>query len=1157
MKKLLSFIFLICLTGLAFGQAHYDDDSWFHQTNKVTLTIPSDNVGVGSITPGTKLDVTGTVRATNFIGAGTGLTGTASALNIGGNASTSTSTTNINGLSIPASSALIGTNSSSQIISQTGTITNNTSGNAATVTTNANLTGPITSLGNATSIASQTGTGSKFVVDTSPTLITPIIGIATATSINKMAITAPASSSTLAVANSKTFTVNNTLTLGGTDSTTMTFPSTSATIARTDAANNFTGHQTIEGVTSTGATGTGNLVFSASPNFSGNVGIDSVTPGQALDVQGTIRTTNFTMTGQTPTSGYVLTSDSSGNGSWQASSGGGGANYWSLSPGNTGIGTTNNVGIGTISPTDYLQVQGIASGGITINSVSSGVGGCDSGTLALWHLDTDYSDSNCSGAGAVSTTPLGDATIGTPAKFGTGASQSTSTGYFSAGTTSTFIKLHNVGSFPKWYISFWWKPVFSGGEQDLIHTGNPGIYFYMNSNKSLTITLENATQNIISATSSAGAVPNDTTAFHNYEIDYDNTLGSNNMNIYVDGVNVIASTKNADTPTSSPQGSVMNIQGFSGSQICTGSMDEFIIYSGSVLHTTNFTPNTMPFSSPNTTTTLSLSGSGVKIGQLQSNSSNSSTSLIDNNITALTSSSTGNIGIDSVNPGQTLDVNGTVRTIGFTLSTSPTSGYVLTTNSVGVGTWAPASGGSGTVTSSGSPVFGNISKFTTSTNIAPAAAADIVGLFSTCSGTQYLGADGACHNSSGSGTVNSGTINDLGFYASTGTAISGDSNVFSNGTNVGIGTFNFNNAFDVDGGVGIGSTANSTYLTTAVPAGSLIVENNVGIGSSAPGQKLDVQGTIRVLGGGSVGIGTTFVGGTGEGVLTIMNGNVGIGTWVTPANLQIAGTMAATISVTSSNITAGGGLSATGNANISGAANLSIAKTTTLATSAGFNVGIGTSNPGQRLDVQGTVRSFDFSGAGTDLTGTATSLTAGNASVAPAGTLTGTTLNSTVVTSSLTSVGTLGSLLVSGNVGIASTAPGSSLDVQGTARFFGSGNTLLNIGGGNVGINTATPGQLLDVQGNIRVSLLGSSLAVASGTNGCMGQATLSSGVATVSTTCAPSTSIGIFLTDAQTSLTNVGSVTIATVTGGSSFVIQSTNILDSSKVNWWVEKTS
>jgi hypothetical protein len=47
-----------------------------------------------------------------------------------------------------------------------------------------NLTGPITSVGAATSVASQTGTGSKFVMDNTPTLITPVLGVATATSIN-------------------------------------------------------------------------------------------------------------------------------------------------------------------------------------------------------------------------------------------------------------------------------------------------------------------------------------------------------------------------------------------------------------------------------------------------------------------------------------------------------------------------------------------------------------------------------------------------------------------------------------------------------------------------------------------------------------------------------------------------------------------------------------------------------------------------------------------------------------------------------------------------------------------------------------------------------------------------------------------------------------
>ena len=98
----------------------------------------------------------------------------------------------------------------------------------------------------AAAVTGETGSGA-LVFATSPTLVTPVLGVATATSVNKMAITAPATSSTLAIADGKTFTVNHSLTLAGTDTTTMTFPATSATIARTDAAQTFTGNQTFSG----------------------------------------------------------------------------------------------------------------------------------------------------------------------------------------------------------------------------------------------------------------------------------------------------------------------------------------------------------------------------------------------------------------------------------------------------------------------------------------------------------------------------------------------------------------------------------------------------------------------------------------------------------------------------------------------------------------------------------------------------------------------------------------------------------------------------------------------------------------------------------------------------------------------------------------------
>lgn len=94
-----------------------------------------------------------------------------------------------------------------------------------------------------TGTTATTGTGSG-VRATSPTLTTPDVGVATATSINKVAITAPASAATLTIANNKTLTANASLTLTGTDSTTMTFPTTTASVARTDASQTFTGAQT-------------------------------------------------------------------------------------------------------------------------------------------------------------------------------------------------------------------------------------------------------------------------------------------------------------------------------------------------------------------------------------------------------------------------------------------------------------------------------------------------------------------------------------------------------------------------------------------------------------------------------------------------------------------------------------------------------------------------------------------------------------------------------------------------------------------------------------------------------------------------------------------------------------------------------------------------
>lgn len=112
-------------------------------------------------------------------------------------------------------------------------------------------TGTLSVARGGTGATTSTGTGSVVLATSptinSPTLVTPALGLASAMSINRVAFTAPATSATVTIADGKTLSVTQSVTLAGTDGTTMTFPSTSAAIARTDAAQTFTGNQTVNG----------------------------------------------------------------------------------------------------------------------------------------------------------------------------------------------------------------------------------------------------------------------------------------------------------------------------------------------------------------------------------------------------------------------------------------------------------------------------------------------------------------------------------------------------------------------------------------------------------------------------------------------------------------------------------------------------------------------------------------------------------------------------------------------------------------------------------------------------------------------------------------------------------------------------------------------
>ena len=108
--------------------------------------------------------------------------------------------------------------------------------------------------------------------------------------------------------------------------------------------------------------------FDLTIDTAGKVGIGTLSPTQKLDVSGTAQMTGFKM----PTdasAGYVLTSDASGVGTWQAATGGGTiggsgtADYLSKWTNSSTLGNSviyddgTNVGIGTASPIRKMEVH--------------------------------------------------------------------------------------------------------------------------------------------------------------------------------------------------------------------------------------------------------------------------------------------------------------------------------------------------------------------------------------------------------------------------------------------------------------------------------------------------------------------------------------------------------------------------------------------------------------------------------------------------------------------------------------------------------------------------------------------------------------------------------------------------------------------------------
>ena len=104
-----------------------------------------------------------------------------------------------------------------------------------------------------------------------------------------------------------------------------------------------------------------------------------------------------------------------------------------------------------------------------------------------------------------------------------------------------------------------------------------------------------------------------------------------------------------------------------------------------------------------------------------------------------------------------------------------------------------------------------------------------------------------------------------------------------------------------------------------------------------------------------------------------------------------------------------------------------------------------------------------------------------------------------------------------------------------------------------VGVGTNAPAEKLSVAGNVELTTAGNKLKIATGSNASMGTATLVAGTVTVSTT-AVATGSTIFLTcNTPGGVQGFLSAPAASITNATSFVINSSNVADTSTVNWLI----
>lgn len=747
------------------------------------LTYSSGNVGIGSVAPVAPLQVVGTIKATSFIGDGSGITGISGSISglTTNKLSKATSSTTIGDSQVSDN----GTNVGIGITSTTNTLTiqgassgsgidiNNGSTNKASINLtshdNVNLPtagAPGLQMNNDNTGSSATSAIGGNLSDAGSNIIGSLVswGIVTSKNVN----TAGSGKTGMYIYGSSGASTNEIMHLQGDGL--VAIDRTSGPPGAVLELNKLGSNPYFSIKNSS----TGDIFL---VNNVGNIGIANVSPGYQLDVTGTVRATAFIG------NGAGLTGLPSGSGTINSGTIGRTAVYsgsTTVSSSSVMTDTGTNIGVGTINPSSLLVVTQQSSTQSPVSNSTIQIVGTDANPLRIT-LDT-HNNSSASGTALMvrrsrGTSASPSAISANDVIFAASGRGYGTTGYGAASTGLMNIKANqaftdtNMGT----YISFDTTPdnsTTAAEQMRITGAGNVAIGTTIPQSK-LDVTGSDSGTTITNASAAMSVVTNINTTNNNFEdlsFSSANASGANVVGAKIAGVNVS--------------------------------------------HTAGSESTDMAF------LTRSV-GVGAERVRILAN---------------------GNVGIGSINPGQLLDVQGTVRALFFSGNGAALTGVTATAAAAGPTNAVQYNSGSSTTAGSSSFIFDGTNVGIGSAN--PKARLDL-------GTTGLLCVAGVCYtNTSGTGNL-IGSANPVFSGNQTVPSIRGGS---ANSSSVTI-TATTNAASTTDKISFITGPSGTNERMEINDAG------NVGIGTLAPRQQLDVAGTLApsapfiVTSQGNVGIG--------------------------------------------------------------------------------------------------------------------------------------------------------------------------------------------------------------------------------------------------------------------------------------------------------------